>query len=1324
MKKYTLLLLITVHFITTTGIAQPLNNNEYEKEFENEGIDPNLSNHKNTEWYLLMKQNNPNVYKVKKAYTEYFKNNAFTRSYETNEYRKWIRENWRECDDTGTLLQLTPTPQAVKNWQKQQQNQPQKSAGIWQDIGPMSWDKNANMQTGSPGVGVIRSLAFDPNNTNKLFCGTVSGGIWRSTNAGTNWSSVGTNLLASNVTGIAVAKSNSNIVYAATNVGVVKSTDGGTIWNYTNLNSTGTYPTGGYNPQGIVISPTDPNIVVFATGSGLWRSTDGGNTWNQQYSGRTVWDIEWHPTNNNIVYIAIKQSNQNWVQFYRSIDAGLNFTNVTTGYPVYSAGKNIGRVCIAVTPAAPNTVVAFAAGGDGNISGLYGIYTSTDAGVSFTHTCCGAVDGPENHNGTTNPNLLDYSSSGNGGGQYDWDMGLAIADNNANFLLAGGVFTYKSTNGGTSWTATPGIHYDVQCLTIGNNGNIFIGTDGGVYNSTDNMATVVPKTEGISTTEIWGFGQSFKNDIMAIGAYHLPTIIRDDNIYENNGYTGGWYAWAGADAMGANVNPNDDKWIYGKPWSSSRAKRANADNQAPQSYDLGIDLGYITLNNLEFDPQLHYKIYGMDYTSGSERLVNTTDNANTWTTLKTGSFYRIKVCNKNPNVIYALGENNLIWKTINGGTNWTDASPTATERANQSISDIAVNDQNENEIWISLGGHQTTKKVIKSINGGDTYTDISGTLPASAIRTLIHQRGSNGAIYLGTSLGVYYRNASMSDWLLYAQGLPATDVNFLHINYAKSKIRAATNRGIWENDLYEAFAPAAQISANTNIVNCTRDTIYFVDYSAHAAGATFQWSFPGGNPATSTLQQPKVTYSANGNYAVSLTVTDPNGTSSQNLNNFITVDNKCGIDTIPGYAALLNGTSAYIEVPPLNITTNTITIMAWVKPNGIQPDYSGIFIADGSPAAGFNFKDGNNTIGYHWANGSWWWSSGLTAPPGKWSHVAMVVKPDTLTLYVNGVPSSQVINLAPLSFNTTARLGNYQGWGDRFYKGLIDEVAIYNTALTKVQVREQMHLTKKNNDPNLIRYYQFNNLTTNSTELDKIGTKHATLLQEATRIKSTGPFAGGKSVRKKINSSGTYNFAGTGITLNIATGIVPNGEVVVNRLHWQPDTLPNCSAYFSDKWYWIINNYGTNQNFTMLNSIKFDSLYVPSLANLNTNTYTLYSRPFYADLATWATSISTPSSATEGNFGNFLFGANNNVTSFGQFIITNSMVVQNINGNNLACINGIESYSVAPVLANSVTYNWQIMSGSGTIISGQGTSNIQVQWAAGVAGQVKVTITY
>ncbi len=125
---------------------------------------------------------------------------------------------------------------------------------------------------------------------------------------------------------------------------------------------------------------------------------------------------------------------------------------------------------------------------------------------------------------------------------------------------------------------------------------------------------------------------------------------------------------------------------------------------------------------------------------------------------------------------------------------------------------------------------------------------------------------------------------------------------------------------------------------------------------------------------------------------------------------------------------------------------------AWIKPNGIQDEYTGIFFND-DESAGLNFRESNNTLAYHWPGGSWSWDSGLEVPSDVWSHVALVAEPSGVTVYLNGVgvKHNDAINTATFG---TGKIGSYKGWDSRNYRGQIDEVCIWNKSLTQEEIRE------------------------------------------------------------------------------------------------------------------------------------------------------------------------------------------------------------------------------------------------------------------------------
>ncbi|MES1249765.1 MAG: LamG-like jellyroll fold domain-containing protein, partial [Chitinophaga rupis] len=257
----------------------------------------------------------------------------------------------------------------------------------------------------------------------------------------------------------------------------------------------------------------------------------------------------------------------------------------------------------------------------------------------------------------------------------------------------------------------------------------------------------------------------------------------------------------------------------------------------------------------------------------------------------------------NPNTMYVvvgLTSNNL-WKTTDAGVTWTTITPstTITGSAVRNISDIAVSDVNPLEIWVTYSGVQNSCQVLHSTDGGATYTNLTtpvlGSFPVTKI---IFQRGTDGGVYIGSKSGIYYRNHSMTDWAPLGNGLPRMDIRYLFINYYKGnqgKLLVGTSRGAWDHDLYEHSRTMAQISASTATPSCQTPLVQFRDYSivsSGGSGVSYSWSFPGGTPAASTLENPIVSYAgaANGSHDVTLTVTDQYGTHTQTLTAFINYD--------------------------------------------------------------------------------------------------------------------------------------------------------------------------------------------------------------------------------------------------------------------------------------------------------------------------------------------------------------------------------------------------------------------------------------------------
>lgn len=149
----------------------------------------------------------------------------------------------------------------------------------------------------------------------------------------------------------------------------------------------------------------------------------------------------------------------------------------------------------------------------------------------------------------------------------------------------------------------------------------------------------------------------------------------------------------------------------------------------------------------------------------------------------------------------------------------------------------------------------------------------------------------------------------------------------------------------------------------------------------------------------------------------------------------------------------LDGVNDRIQVPALNLFSNTVTFSAWIRRDGPQSGDNGIiFCRAGSTTAGLNMGS-HNELRYHWNGAEWWWDSGLETPDGEWCHVALVIEPDRATLYRNGDAAVRGVSHAIEEFNGPTYVGQDAGFSTRYFGGGIDEVAVWSRALSPAEVR-------------------------------------------------------------------------------------------------------------------------------------------------------------------------------------------------------------------------------------------------------------------------------
>ena len=1212
-------------------------------------------------WAQLMYSDNPDVSQVIDAYEAYYRQNDFEKTIHTQNYKYWIKKVEPLLDDNATIHipTLQEEAQYFKQLKAKKKKTNTKSMDMWSSIGPFETYKN-NTQTPISHHSNVYSITQSLNDPNLLICGTESGGVFKTIDKGQTWTLISKDEPFSNgITAVAIDPTDDDVFYVSGNNRIYKSTDGGSTW-------TENYGLGG-SAYEIKFDPDDPTHIFMATNQGLFESTDNALTWSQILT-ETVWDIDWHPTDHDTVYILKSNPTEKKTEFFRSLNSGMTWTLISTGWYVpevpAEANENGGK--IGVSADAPDRVYACLIGQSKNgDNGWIGIYRSDNSGTSW-YLPSGQIGGPYAAINTMPWNAAAYGS-GYHQGFYNFDFEVSPAD--ADLMWFGTIRLSESSDGGFSYvsigaansTRLTDVHADIQSIHV-QGSDIWVASDGGINYSNDNLMSHSSLKYGINALDFWGFGTGWNEDVLVGGKYHNGNTVYYDNYGIGNSHNVG-----GVEEATGYVNRLVNKNVYfNQYWSGYTVSKIISDTLYGNAVNINpVNLlpneSYLTSYSSGF---YHHPIYPGKMIAGKDSIIwASNDGGSNWSVMHefgTGRVLEMEYARSNPDVIYCVFKPTdsywewcKIYKTIDGGQNWTLLPDVPSN--NRWRLEISVNPIDENEIWVATVNGGNGQKIYKSENGGQSWTNMTtSSFDGDNIRDIAYHAGSDELVYALTNQSFYYYDKPGGAWIQYDSGLPMIqNSGFLRLFYRDSKLRMCSKgRGFWEADMPMVFDPIALPMTKSDTVQCERDSVVLDCHSVlNHNNASWLWTITPAPQYISNNQDrnPKVVFGSAGYYDVELAVTDDNNvTDTRSIPQMIYVEPACTADTIQGKSIALADQGDWVQLPDFDVSTSTFSISAWIKPSQIQDNYASIVMNDGV-AAGLNFRESNNTLGYHWSNGgSWGWDSNLVAPVDEWSHVAMVVDPTGVSIFLNGQKARHNTAISPIDM-TTFKIGSYKGWGGRNYKGEIDEVSIWSKALTDDEVRLLRHLTLEDHisDPDFLSYYQFNNATPQIQ--DKAGLNHGITNGNVVFNDCYAAFGGGESDIQLVNTGGNYVFGSTGIELNFpATGSLPNGQLVATRINLLPYPAlfnnENLGSYF------IINNYGDN-GFTDVYDIKYDDPYSSpsSDAVANPSSVRLIRRPANSYMSDW--NVLCNMNSVAGEFYSFANNANCQNAEFGQYFL-------------------------------------------------------------------------
>lgn len=636
--------------------------------------------------------------------------------------------------------------------------------------------------------GRIRSIVISPTDPESMWVGSVSGGIWHTTNAGASWFPVNGFLANLAVSTMVIDPVFPNNMYAGTGesfagiggnafdgaiglqgAGVLKSTDGGATWNQLASTNNPNW----YYVNRLAHAPATGTILA-ATYTGLWRSTDGGASWTQAVvppnplAGSPIATLD-------VAVARFDASRAIAGEFGRalySVDGGVTFTPSTFTPPIGTnqscaqmplAGSL--RVEIAYAPSDATMVYAAVDQNQGDI------YRSTDGGQTFSlvNTC------------------LTYL-----GGQGGYGNSIWVSPADPNFLVVGGISLYRSTNGGATFTMisnSPPVsahsdhHIIVAHPNFNNAGNrtVFFGNDGGIW-----------KTDDVSAASVTG-GWTALNHFLGItqfyGAAGNPTSGVIIGGTQDNGTprsTGGTESWTQSISFGAGdggfcaADPTDPHYLYGEHlFPSLRIERSADGGQTGTIISGGIPdiaktypLAPIVLD--ANDPQANTMVAGAVQLWRSTNVKAATP---TWTSIKPAATYGITavaVANGNANVICVGHGNGDIYLTTNG----LSANPTWTKifspLSNHFVTRLVI-DTSRTPYWIyaAFGGF-VGNNVMRTIDLGANWKDITGVgatgLPDVPVYSMVIHPVFPDLLYVGTEVGVFTSEDAGATWELPQDG--------------------------------------------------------------------------------------------------------------------------------------------------------------------------------------------------------------------------------------------------------------------------------------------------------------------------------------------------------------------------------------------------------------------------------------------------------------------------------------------------------------------------------------------------------------------------